>query len=378
MEKPRPACPEEFTEALDFIDLVFRPGQRGRFFFQSNYPHAYKPQYARRILLLRDQGQITGCLAVHPLTLRLEEARLVAGGIGAVGTDPERRGQGIMSALLEEAIHRMRRAGYPLSVLWGDRQRYGWFGWERGGTRNSFTLTLRQLGSPSAAERRLRLERFASEPSLCRRLQRLDQAHPYGVERPLRDIPDLFARVGRQTWICREGKRLAYLALQREGRQRHGQYEMLDEAGGDAELARSMLRVLMARSGLSRLQASAGPNPAQVALLLQGSSYWTRECSCMIKILDLPLLIEKLMPLLRRRAREAGVGGRYRLSCADQAALLDLGSGKHYRMELDEQELVGLFFGLHPLAERLAGEGGSALLGRVLPLPLYIPTINYI
>ncbi|MSR81572.1 MAG: GNAT family N-acetyltransferase [Candidatus Latescibacteria bacterium] len=378
MDKPRPARPEEFTEALDFIDRVFRPGQKGRFILQSNYPHAYRPQYAGRILLLRDQGQIAGCLAVHPLTLRLEEARLVAGGIGAVGTDPERRGHGIMSILLEEANHRMRRAGYPLSILWGDRRRYGWFGWERGGIRNNFTLTARQLGPPTAAERRLALERFVPEPSLCRRLRTLDLHHPYGVERPLGDIPDLFARVGRQTWICREGSRFAYLAFQREGRQRRGQYELLDEAGGDAELGRSMLRVLMARSGLSRLQASAGPNPDQVALLLPGSSYWTRECSCMIKILDLQLLIDKLQPLLRRRARQAGISGRFHLSAPGQEALLDLGAGKTQQIELDEQELVGLFFGLHPLAERLAGEQGMELLGRILPLSLYIPTINYI
>lgn len=378
MDKPKPARPGEFAEALDFIDRVFRPGQKGRFILKSNYPHAYRPQYAGRILLLRDQGQIAGCLAVHPLTLRLEEVRLVAGGIGAVGTDPERRGQGIMSVLLEEAIHRMRRAGYPLSVLWGDRRRYGWFGWERGGTRNSFTLTTRQLGTPTAAERRLRLERFAPEPSLCRRLRALDLRHPYGVERPLGDIPGLFARVGRQTWTCREGKRFAYLALQREGRQRHGQYELLDEAGGDADLARSMLRVLMARSGLSRLQASAGPNPAQLEILLPGSSHWTRESSCMIKILDLQLLIEKLQLLLKRRARQAGVGGCFQFCSLGQEALLDLGPGKTQRIVLGEQELVGFFFGLHPLAERLPGEQGAEPLGRVLPLPLYIPPINYI
>jgi predicted N-acetyltransferase YhbS len=378
MDKPRPASPAEFAEALDFIDRVFRPGQKGRFFFQRNYPHAYQPQYAGRILLVRDQGAIAGCLAVHPLTLRLEEVRLVAGGIGAVGTDPERRGQGIMSALLEEAITRMKKAGYPLSVLWGDRQRYGWFGWERGGMRNSFTLSARQLGAPTTAERRLHLERFVPEPGLCRRLRALDQAHPYGVERPLRDIPLLFARVGRQTWVCREGKRFAYLVLQREGWQRAGQYELLDEAGGDPELARSMLRVLLKRSGLAHLQASAGPNPGQLEILLPASAHWSRDCAYMLKVLDLQLLVDKLQPLLRRRAAQTGVGGRFRLVSPAQQALLDLGAGRQYRVELGEDELVGLLFGLHPVAERWPGERGLGLLGRLLPLPLHVPTLNYI
>lgn len=378
MDGPSPARLEEFTAALDFIDRVFRPGQRGRFFFQSNYPHAYQPQYAGRILLQRDQGAIVGCLAVHPLTLRMEELRLKVGGIGAVGTDPARRGEGIMGRLLEEASARMSRAGYALSVLWGDRQRYGWFGWQRGGMRNSFALSARQLGSPSPAERRLRLERFAPEPGLCRRLRALDLAQPYGVERPLRDIPLLFKRVGRQTWVCREGKRFAYLALQREGRQRFGQYEALDEAGGDADLARSMLRVLLRRAGLVRLQASAGPNPGQIEILLPASSHWSRDCACMIKILDLQRLVDQLQPLLRRRAAQAGVGGCFRLSTPSHRALLDLGKGRLHRVDLGEGALVDLLFGLHPVAERWAGDGGLALLGRLLPLPLHVPMLNYI
>ncbi|MCC7264839.1 MAG: GNAT family N-acetyltransferase [Candidatus Latescibacteria bacterium] len=378
MDQPRPARRSEFAEALDFIDRVFRPGQKGRFILQSNYPHAYRPQYAGRILLQRDQGPIVGCLAVHPLSLRLEEVRVVAGGIGAVGTDPERRGEGIMGHLLEAATQRMKQAGYPLSILWGDRQRYGWFGWEKGGVRNLFTLSSRQLGPASPAERRLRLEPFAASAALCRRLRDLDLAHPYGVERPLREVPLLFARVGRQTLVCREGRRLAYLALQREGRQRRGQYEMLDELGGDPELGRSMLRAFFARTGLSRLPASAGPNPAQLELLLPVSSHWQRDCGCMLKILDLPLLLEKLHPLLRRRAVLAGVAGRFRLVSPSHQGLLDLGAGRSHRLDLSDAELVALLFGLHPLGERWAGVPALAPLGRMLPLPLYIPSLNHI
>jgi predicted N-acetyltransferase YhbS len=378
MDDPRPARPAEFAEALAFINRIFRPGQKNRFFFQSNYPHAYQPRYAGRILLQRDRGAIVGCLAVHPLTLRLEEARVEVGGIGAVGTDPARRGEGIMGRLLEEAIARMKREGYALSVLWGDRQRYGWFGWHRGGMRNSFTLSARQLGPPSPAERRLRLVRFAPEPGLCRRLRALDLAHPYGVERPLREIPLLFSRVGRRAWVCREGRRFAYLVFQLEGRRPRGQYEMLDEAGGDAELARSMLRVLLARSGLTHLQASAGPNPGQLEILLPASSHWSRDCACMLRVLDLQRLVDQISPLLRRRAALAGVKGRFRLVSPFGLALLDLGQGRHHRVELDEGALVDLLFGLHPVEERWAGRGSLELLGRLLPLPLHVPMLNHI
>lgn len=378
MDAPRPARPDEFSEVMNFVDRVFRPGQRGRFILQSQYPHAYQPQYARRLILIRDQGQLVGNLAIHPLVLRLEEARLRAGGIGVVGAHPERRGQGIMTALLEDAIRRMQQARYPLSVLGGDRQRYGWFGWENGGVQNVFTLTSRCLGDPPPAERRLRLERFAPDPQLGRQLQRLGTAHPCWVERPLRDIPLLFDRVGRQTWIGREGDRFAYVVLQRAGRRRQGPYEALHEAGGDLELARSMIRVLMARHKIERLSAIAGPNSQEVELYLPGSAHWRRECALMVKIVDLPLLLQALGPLLRRRAREAGVRGHFHLVMRDQSALLDLGPGRAHRVALDARDMVGLFFGIQPLAERFARQPAFEKLGRLLPLPLYLPPINHI
>jgi hypothetical protein len=166
--------------------------------------------------------------------------------------------------------------------------------------------------------------------------------------------------------------------LQREGRQRRGQYELLDEAGGDADLARSMLRVLLSRSNLAWLQASAGPNPLQLDLLLPGSAYWTRECSCMIKILDLQGLLDSLRPLLWRRAKAAGVRGRFHLYAPGHEARLELGAGKRQQVELGEGELVGLLFGLHPLAERWPGVKSLGPLGRLLPLALHVPTLNYI
>lgn len=263
MDAPRPVRVDEFAEVMDFVDRVFRPGQKGRFILQRQYPHAYqrRPEYARRLILIRDQREIVGALAIHPLDLRLEEVRLRAGGIGVVGTRPDRRGEGIMSALLEDAIRRMQREGYPLAVLWGDRQRYGWFGWENGGVQHGFELTLRQLGKPTPAERRLPIERLALTPAMCRRLQRLGQAHPYWTARSLRDIPLLVARDGRQAWGCQEGPRFAYLVLQRATGRWRPRTDYLDEAGGDPELARAMLRVLMARFKLERLQAIARTQP---------------------------------------------------------------------------------------------------------------------
>ena len=58
---------------MRFTDMVFRPGQTGRLILQRQYPHAYRdtPEYERRLLLVRDEGQVVGCLAIHPMTIRV-------------------------------------------------------------------------------------------------------------------------------------------------------------------------------------------------------------------------------------------------------------------------------------------------------------------
>lgn len=138
-----------------------------------------------------------------------------------------------------------------------------------------------------------------------------------------------------------------------------------------------MLRLWLARSGLQRLPARAGLNPKQVQALLPASSHWSRDGACMIKILDLPLLVDRLGPLPRRRASAAGVRGRFVLRSPSHTGLLNLGMNRRQRLELSEQALVGFLFSLRPLAECRGGPPGPASYGLILPLPLYVPALDH-
>ena len=381
MDAPRPARADEFAEVMDFIDLNFRSGWQGRFILQGHYPHLYqnKPEFMRRVILVRDQGSLVGSLAIHPLMLRLDGCYLKTGGIGAVGTHPERRGEGIMSLLLRDAIERMHRDGCALSVLGGDRQRYGWFGWENGGVRNLFTLTLRHLGKPTPAERRLPLQRMEFTGAVCRKLREISRGRPYWVERSPRDIQPLFERHSREVWTCRQGRHFAYLALGGAGL-RPRPYERIDEAGGDPELVAAMARVLMVRYRRDRLTAITGPNPEEIELFRPYSSTWTRTTDCMIRIVNLPLLLDGLKKLLQRRARAAGVRGTFCFTMEDagQTGTLKLGQGPVHQVRLSSRDMVTLFFGVLPVGEVFGPQIAFAKLDRLLPLPLYIPPLNHV
>jgi GNAT superfamily N-acetyltransferase len=360
------------------IDQVFRPGPKKHMSIQRHYPHVYKPEYAKRLLLLHDKGHLVGHLAIHPLPIRLEDVTLKVGGLGCVGALPERRGEGIMTTLLSDAIARMRRSGYALSALGGDRQRYGWFGWENAGMVNRYTLSTRYLAKPSRAERVLKIEAYASDPSINRRIRKWGEQHLYWQDRPMADIPLLLKRPRRRTWICREGNRFAYVCIYQ--RQENPQGRNIDEAGGDPELVAAILRRLLGRFGQQQISASAGPNPLQLDLFHQYSDHWARHTDCMLKIIDLPMLVQALEPLLKRKAHRAGVSGVYHFKIAgtQQTASLKLRQGRSYTIQLSEQEMVSLFFGIHPLTDRYDDRRWCGVLKHILPLPFYWPGLNHI
>lgn len=396
---PRPARPEEFAEAMRFTDMVFRPGQSGRRIVQRQYPHAYRdsPAFARRLLLLRDGTQLVGCVAVHPMAIRLGAATLKAGGIGIVGTHPERRGEGIMTTLLQDAIGRMQKAGCAVSVLGGDRQRYGRFGWENAGVRIVHHLTARSLGAPSPAERRLSMQRLvAEEPTATlAQIRRLSAQRPVGVVRAAGDMASLLRRNGKETWTCRVGRRFAYVVIGGPHR-RARPYTAIHEFGGDSELTLALWRRLLLRAPDKRLSVVSGPNGDEQSLLTPVSATWFRLADGMTQVLDVTRVIEQLQPELDRRARELKISAAFELQIRGidgqmQQADLQLHGGARSRtrvsrsqgLKFDQLELVEFLFGCVPLAERFGGHAGvpdSALatLSTVLPLPLHIPSLNHI
>jgi predicted N-acetyltransferase YhbS len=389
---PRRARPDEFGEAMRFTDLVFRPGQKGRRILQRQYPHAYRDDapHTRRLLILRHEGDLVGCVAVHPMTLRLGVARVSAGGIGIVGTHPERRGEGIMTRLLHEAIRRMRSAGHAVSVLGGDRQRYGRFGWENAGVRILYHITARSLGKPTAAERGLRLRRLRknSDAAVCNRVRKLSGARSFGVVRPLGDVRPLLVRNGKETWFCQAGRRFAYVVAGGAERQNRP-YASICEFGGDPELTLALFRRLLPRAQSGVLSVVAGPNADEQALLGPVSTGWFRMADGMTQILDVARVAQQVLPELRRRASAHRVGGRFELQVdgvdgTRQHGTLELGGhGRTHRLRLDPRELVELLFGCLPVDERFGAHAGISdsarrTLAVILPLPLHIPPLNHI
>ena len=257
-----------------------------------------------------------------------------------------------MTTVLNNAVTRMRKTGYSISVLVGDRQRYNWFGWEMGGLRHVFTLNIRHLGKPSPVERMLPLRQLQSNKSPdCRHILHAGSNRPYWVERTLSDIQPLFVRSSRHTWVCEYDGSFAYVCL--KGANHFPKpYNQIDEAGGDRELVLLMLRVLMSRHRVATLKAITGPNPDEINQFRFCCSDWQSSSDQSIKILDLPTLTRELRPLLSRRARTTGVNNTFHFDMATtgQASEICFGNGRRYNVRLSDCDMTTLFFGNMPFS----------------------------
>lgn len=75
-------------------------------------------------------GAMAATLGAFPFTMRLNGAPVPVGGVTAVGTLPGYRRQGLLRAIMSQALLTMRDRGQPLAILWASMgaiyQRFGY------------------------------------------------------------------------------------------------------------------------------------------------------------------------------------------------------------------------------------------------------------
>lgn len=159
----RPGRPGEWQEILDLSHTAFGTDAD---YFPNRYPHAYPgAEAAENFIVCEDGGELLGVVNQTPVTLRVGAARLQAAGIGGVCTLPQARGRGVMSAMLRASRELQRRRGTHVGFLWGYRERYRRYGFERAGRQLNAHLERKDLAAADARPLR-RLERGEADALL--------------------------------------------------------------------------------------------------------------------------------------------------------------------------------------------------------------------
>ena len=208
----------DFEEALDVLNLAF--GKAPPRDFEAILPALYRcgEEEMNWNFALRESGRIRAIVGLFPLAYRWGGATLRVAGIGGVSCHPHARGRGYMQQLMAHCVQVAPAEGFHLSWLGGQRQRYGYFGYEKCGVYYRLTLSQTNvrhvLGSadfgiafhPLAREDRTHLQGAIG----------LHDAQPFRGVRAAHRFYDLLLSWGHRPYVARsrDGRMIGYLVAQ--------------------------------------------------------------------------------------------------------------------------------------------------------------------
>ncbi|WP_072447518.1 GNAT family N-acetyltransferase [Blautia sp. Marseille-P3201T] len=130
----RKALPKDFPSILNFINMVFSMSHSPHDFRQL-LPKLYEEGQEEKSIhyLALENGEIKAYVCVLPITLCCGFKTITCATVGSVSVHPYSRGKGYMRNLMHTAIQDMKDNNISMSTLSGLRNRYQYYGYEKGG-----------------------------------------------------------------------------------------------------------------------------------------------------------------------------------------------------------------------------------------------------
>ncbi len=274
------ATPDDFEAILPYLDTAynFAPG-----FFGQRLASQWNREGVdwSGVFTVRDaDGAIESLVRIWEMTLVQDGRKLVCGGIGSVSTLKSARGKGAMSALMEHCNAEMKRRGYPLAILWGDRFRYASFGYESGGRGVQFTVDKRGLSRCGIAPLAPRKVENQVDDKMLAQIEAARLKLPFYRERTFGEVPRIYRTPTCQVFAAGEGDLFGWLVWD---------VNRVVEWGGNIEVVLGLTAGAVA-AGIGEkfdfLLPDARLAPPQ---LLRAMSNWSMSAqSCRTLIFDLP------------------------------------------------------------------------------------------
>ncbi len=360
----------EEEELERFLEQAFG---HGRGFFTRRSPNLWA-QVKECALILKSQDKIVAHIGTYPLELMVGPSTIITGGISAVATAPEVRGKGYMSKLMEASIRIMVEKKMPLSVLWGDRQRYNHFGYEKCGTKYYLDLNRRSLERAGINPAIVR-EVDPKDPAVLAKVRQLQSTLKYRVERNFFDL--LLTRFGVRVFMGDDG----YLISRKELSGDLVVQEVVSPSGKEAELVLGAMNWTFGERSSLELQAISTPAQRR---LYAAANHWTAAPQGMFRIIDWPRLCQALAPYFAQAALglpafKIVIGCLWQEKV--QVATISWdgchftsfeGKGAGQYVEIEEPQLVGALLG-GPFDTSNLG-----LFGKLLPVPVHIPNVDQV
>jgi len=141
MLEKRWATPEDRNDIIDFIDYVFSKAHRPHD-FATLLPKLYGDQAntAEHHFIIKENGKIIAAILAYPVSMTIAGEEMMTIGVGSVSVHPRERGRSFMDDLLAAVDEHAQAYDAAFAVLGGNRQRYGYYGFELSGCHLTATL----------------------------------------------------------------------------------------------------------------------------------------------------------------------------------------------------------------------------------------------
>ena len=293
----RKCTPADYPELLDVLNDAFGFGRENEWFQKETthctpYPSQATAEEIGLHWICIIDGKIAGGLGAYPMDWVVSGAdgqryTISAYGIGQVCCLPEFRNRGVMSAMMKAAEADMRERGRSVGYLEGSRRRYGYFGYDFGGSAVIFRLDKKLLElttSPGLVMRQAKLEDWPTINEAC-------TAQPSYVVRSARSWELQFSRTNMRWFIGESGSNKGYMCVRSDN--------MIVEIHGDPGILAAML--LDRANGLEEGKSLAVMHSAQNVMatpegqMLTGAAGWVESYpNGLFVVLDAAQLLDEL------------------------------------------------------------------------------------
>ena len=360
----RRGAPADLPQLVDLADRSFTEEGPPGWQVSKALPHLFTPARAGDYFIAEMGGQMVATIGLYPYPLRVGKVIFRTAGVGQVCTLPEMRGKGAMSCLLRAVCQEADR--YDFTWLYGDRLRYGRYGWTAGGWTYRFETGVRYLPLPPEGE----VEYFDPDRHL-ERLQAGLARLPQSVIMPDEELRMSLRAQSAQKLRGAFWGRSFVLGLE-------GGREVMVGDGDPAELGALLAHMA---AGQEQIQVHCAAEPSALLQTCLAHYQWLQVTpSASFRVGHLGSFLAKAAQL----AGECLAPGPCELSLVNtgngQAATLACQDGKFSAAEgegkgayhLGHQRLSEVCFGLLPLSLLLPGLPDNSPFYRVLPVKIFI------
>ena len=144
---------QDRDELLNLLNIQFPGPANPPMDFMGLTPYLFSDERMDQHFVCDREGELIGCIGVYPYDIQIGSAVFRTAGIGQVITHSKARGLGIMTAILNKVTETLHNERCDFGWLYGDRQRYGRYGWACGGCRKKFSMFDKYLPPPENTDK---------------------------------------------------------------------------------------------------------------------------------------------------------------------------------------------------------------------------------